>query len=155
MYMTKVYYNNWLARLILFKGYSTITLGPFILTKEDYLPDHVINEERIHARQWKDCFTMGMIIAYFASFLFSAPYHWYAFLPFLLPFVLYYIMYLVEWLISFIHHFFEKKDKNVGEANTKAYYASAMEMEAKENRDNMDYLRTRPFGAFFRYYGKI
>lgn len=30
-----------------------------------------------------------------------------------------------------------------------------MEMEAKENRDNMDYLRTRPFGAFFRYYGKI
>lgn len=73
MYMTKVYYNNWLAKLILFKGYSTITLGPFILTKEDYLPDHVINEERIHVRQWKDCFTMGLIIAYFASFLFSAP----------------------------------------------------------------------------------
>lgn len=43
MYMTKVYYNNWLAKLILFNGYSTITLGPFILTKEDYLPDHVIN----------------------------------------------------------------------------------------------------------------
>ena len=113
MYMTKVYYNNWLAKLILFKGYSTITLGPFILTKEDYLPDHVINEERIHARQWKDCFTMGLIIAYFASFLFSAPYHWYAFLPFLLPFVLYYIMYLVEWLISFIYHVIKDKGKEV------------------------------------------
>lgn len=73
--MTKIYYNNWLARLILFKGYSTITLGPFILTKmkEGQLPDYAINEERIHVRQWKDCFTMGMIIAYFASFLFSAP----------------------------------------------------------------------------------
>lgn len=96
-----------------------------------------------------------MIIAYFASFLFSAPYHWYAFLPFLLPFTLYYIMYLVEWLISFIHHVIKYKGKEVGESNRKAYYASAMEMEAKENRDNMDYLRTRPFGAFFRYYGKI
>ena len=83
--MTKIHYNYWLARLILFKGYSTITLGPFILTimKEGQLPDYAINEERIHVRQWKDCFTMGMIIAYFASFLFSAPYHWYAFLPFL------------------------------------------------------------------------
>lgn len=157
MHMTKVYYDNWLARLILFKGYSTITLGPFILTKmkEGQLPDYAINEERIHVRQWKDCFTMGMIIAYFASFLFSAPYHWYAFLPFLLPFTLYYIMYLVEWLISFIHHVIKDKGKEVGESNRKAYYASSMEMEAKENRDNMDYLRTRPFGAFFRYYGRI
>lgn len=113
--MTKIHYNNWLARLILFKGYSTITLGPFILTKmkEGQLPDYAINEERIHVRQWK------------------------------------------EWLISFIHHVIKDKGKEVGESNRKAYYASAMEMEAKENRDNMDYLRTRPFGAFFRYYGRI
>ena len=50
---------------------------------------------------------------------------------------------------------YKRQGKEVGESNSKAYYASAMEMEAKENRDNMDYLRTRPFGAFFRYYGKI
>lgn len=76
-------------------------------------------------------------------------------MPFLLPFVLYYIMYLVEWLISFIYHVIKDKGKEVGESNSKACHASAMEMEAKENRDNMDYLRTRPFGAFFRYYGTI
>lgn len=152
--ITKVYYNSWLAKLILFEGYSTITLGCFIFTKEDYLPDHVLNEEMIHSRQWQDCLAIGILISVILASV----------LPFsitrmitllLFPVVFYYILYVMEYIVSFIHHFFSTKDKDVKAANKKAYYASAMEMEAKENRRDLGYLNTRQFCAFLKYYGRL
>lgn len=153
--MGKVYYNNWLAKLILFEGYNTITLGPFIITKGNHLSDEAINEEMIHVRQWKDCVTLGLFVSFFISCFLHYPASAWWWLLLLLPLVFYYVMYGIEWLVSFLHHYFETGDKNAANANGKAYYSSAMEMEAKENRDNSRYLDSRPFGAFIKYYGKI
>lgn len=151
----KIYYNNWLAKLILFKGYSTIMLFGYVITKKSYLSPETINEEMIHVRQWKDCITLGLFLTLFITYSLSYPCSKWIMLLLLIPLVFYYVLYWMEYLISFIHHFFETSDKNAGNANNKAYYASAMEMEAKENKNNPEYLNTRPFGAFFKYYGKL
>ena len=154
--VTRVYYNSKLAKLILFKGYSTIMLFGSVFTKESSLPPEVLNEEMIHARQYKDCITLGLLFDVVLVFGFLRyPCYPTVWLILLVPLVFYYAMYFFEWLISFIHHFFSKKRKDVAEANEKAYHASAMEMEAKENRDNLKYLQTRHFCAFFKYYGKL
>lgn len=151
--MAKIYYNNWLAKLILFKDYNTITIGCYILTKLDSLPRVVINEEMIHVRQWKDCFTLGAIVGLCLTFCLHYPASKWALLILLIPFVFYYILYFLEWMVSFIHHLFKKS--SLKGSNKKAYYASAMEMEAKKWRHYDEYLSIRPFGAFFSYYGKL
>ena len=60
--MTKIYYNNWLAKLILWDGYSTIMLFGFILTKRKSLSEKTLNHEAIHVAQYKECFVLGLIL---------------------------------------------------------------------------------------------
>lgn len=68
----------------------------------------------------------------------------------------YYILYLLEWVVSFIYHLI-KPGGSVVDDNHDAYSASAMEMEAKENEENFNYLVERKLFTFkfFKYYGTV
>lgn len=144
----KVFYENWLAKAILFKNYGTMMFFGFIITKHASLPIETQREERIHQLQFKECMEIATIPAVFLSLYVS--WWWMLLIP-----TLYYIMYGVEWFISFIYHLFKDKQIGDGKVNANAYYASAFEMEAKENRNSQIYLRFRKWGAWFKYYGKL
>lgn len=144
----KVFYENWLAKAILFKNYGTMMFFGFIITKHASLPIETQREERIHQLQFKECMEIATIPAVFLSLYVS--WWWMLLIP-----LFYYILYGVEWLISLVYHLFTDERIGGGKVNNNAYRASAFEMEAKLNQDNPNYLKERKWGAWFHYYGKI
>lgn len=56
-----------------------------------------------------------------------------------LLYVGFYIWYFIEWLIE------------LGRYGGKSYYRNTFEREAYANDENLDYLKTRPFWAFWEY----
>ena len=52
--MKKVFYRSWIAKHLLFAGYSTITLLAWVFTKwsKTEARQSTINHECTHARQW-------------------------------------------------------------------------------------------------------
>lgn len=159
--MGKVYYNNWFAKLILFQGYGTIMFLGMILTKarEGRLSEKTINHETIHQYQYCECLLIGAVIStiIILSTNISLWNQWWFYLCwviFILSF--YYILYLVEWLVSIIYHLI-KPGGSLADDNHDAYKASAMEMEAKANENNLNYLKERGIFTFkfFSYYGTV
>lgn len=53
----KVFYESKLAKMLLWQGYNTITLGCFVFTKKkkEEMKQRVLNHEAIHVRQWEEC----------------------------------------------------------------------------------------------------
>lgn len=145
-----VFYENWLAKLILFGSYNTIMFFGLILTKESYLTAEVIQHEKIHVRQYLEVLILFLLVATILSiFRIGSPYF------FVMAFFMYYIIYGIEWFISFTHHLFSKKKKDFVVANGKAYKNSAMEMEAYVNESEPFYLEHRRLFSFIKYYGLI
>lgn len=60
----KVFYESKLAKMLLWQGYSTITLGCFIFTKKtkEEMKQRVLNHEAIHVRQWEECMIASAIL---------------------------------------------------------------------------------------------
>jgi fatty acid desaturase len=149
--MKRIYYNNQLARILLaLSSCHTIMFFGFVLSTltADRIAKTTENHEFIHMVQYWVCVAIGAAIAIPLVYFFG---WWFI----LLPAFLYYILYVGEAAISFVHHFFSTKKKDAARAADKAYYNSAMEMEAYENDGNFEYLMTRPWWANFRYYGKL
>lgn len=141
-----IFCNSKLAKWLLLPGYSTIMLFLCVFSKEVELDECTIRHENIHRLQYVDCFIVGLIIALLCYMLGIS---WYILLW--LPLLMYYIMYCIEYCISFAYHIC--KGKTCKQACM--YSAGAMEMEAKSNEHNADYLHQRPFLAFVDYYGSI
>lgn len=146
--MEKIYYNNPLAKLILFGNYHTIMLFGFILTKLNELSEAVFRHEKTHQKQYVECMEIATIPSALLAFNVSA--WWLLLIP-----LFYYILYLAEWFVSFVYHLFADERIGGGKVNNNAYRASAFEMEAKLNQDNPNYLKERKWGAWMHYYGKI
>lgn len=147
--MKTIYLNNWLAKILLyFSDCHTIMIFGFILSTRSTLIENAINHERIHVRQYWECFVIGLVIA---CVLACFGIFW----GFILPLILFYLMYGIEWAISFIHHYFSRRKKTLYDVNEESYYNSAMEMEAYENEKNPTYLIERTPLRFFKYYGKL
>lgn len=130
--MTKIYYNNWLAKLILWDDYSTIMLFGFILTKRKSLSEKTLNHEAIHVTQYKECFVLGLILMTLSGLFIPA---WWLVL---VPLFLYYLMYVIEWIARLF--------------KGNAYRNISFEREAYGNQDNLGYLKSRKVFASFRYY---
>lgn len=96
MYMKTIYYNNKLAKLILFGGYTTIMLFGFILTKLKELSEATIRHERTHQKQFFECMEIAAIPSVLLSLYVSA--WWLLLIP-----LFYYILYLAEWFVSFVY----------------------------------------------------
>lgn len=146
--MKVIYYDNWIAKMILFGRYTTIMLFGFILTKLKELSESTKRHEQTHKRQFLECMEIATVPAILLV-IYATPW-WLLIIP-----LLYYILYLAEWLISFVYHLFTDRNIGGGKVNANAYRASAFEMEAKLNQDNPNYLKERKWCAWFHYYGKV
>lgn len=146
--MKPIYYNNLLAKLILFGNYHTIMLFGFILTKLNVLSETVFRHEKTHQKQYVECMEIAVVPAILLSVYASL--WWLLLIP-----AFYYLLYLGEWLVSFVYHLFTDDKIGGGKVNSNAYRAGAMEMEAKLNQDNPNYLKERKWGAWIKYYGNV
>ena len=137
-----VLYNDRLAKIILWSGYHTITLGPFILTtkKKSEVTDEIINHEKIHVMQWCEVTALSVLIwAFIMVALVDLKYLWT--LP--LCFVVYYIIYVAEWAISRLYG---------GETGHEDYLHIEFEKEAYKHQKDVDYLSHRkPFAWLFKW----
>lgn len=132
-----------------------------ILTKarEGRLSEKTINHETIHQYQYCECLLIGAVISTIIVLAtnISLWNQWWFYLcwaTFILAF--YYVLYLAEWLVSIIYHLI-KPGGSLADDNHDAYKASAMEMEAKANENNLNYLKERGIFTFkfFSYYGTV
>ena len=146
--MKAIYYDNRLAKLILFGRYTTIMLFGFILTKMQELSEATKRHERTHQRQYLECMGIAALPSILMA-IYDSPW-WLLVIP-----LFYYILYLAEWFVSFLYHLFTDDKIGGGKVNSNAYHASAFEMEAKLNQDNPNYLEGRKWCSWILYYGKI
>jgi hypothetical protein len=115
-----------------------ITLAPFgIYVIEENLTNlFTINHESIHWKQQLEMIVVGAIIAVLAGILLLSfnVFSWWLLTLLAFPFLFFYLWYLIEWLIRI-------------PINGKAAYRSlSFEREGWENREDLDYLKTRkPF----------
>ena len=62
----------------------------------------------------------------------------------------FYLLYGVEWLISYVYHILQGDARD--RWNDAAYHASAFEMEAYAHEAEANYLSSRRWFAFVKYY---
>lgn len=130
--MKTIYYNNLLAKLLLFRGYTTIMLFGFILTKLNELKPSTLRHENIHRRQYVECVALSLPLVLLLCWLVS----WWFLL--LIP-TFYYILYLGEWLVRLFRS-----------GNT--YRNISFEKEAYQNQNSPGYLSERKWFAWMKYY---
>lgn len=138
--MKKVIYDSWIARNLLFKGYSTITLTAFVFTRyksKEEMPQHVRNHECTHARKWAEMFLLGFFVVFVLQIPFDISSWWY-----LLPFFAFYIWYLLEVAIRSIIIW------------GNGYRYVSFEREARENQYDNTYLENGNYFNWITYYGK-
>lgn len=146
--MKTIYYNNKLAKLLLFSGYTTIMLFGFILTKNPWLTLDTETHEQIHQRQFFECMELALFPAVLAAIYISPL--WLLLIP-----TFYYLLYLWEWLVSFMYHSVVNHGESLSEINHMAYKSISFEREAKMNQGCKCYLNERKRFAWLRYYGTI
>lgn len=135
-----ILYNDKLAKMILWSGYHTITLGPFIFTtkKQGEVTDEIINHEKIHVMQWCEVTALSVLLWSFLMLALDFRYLWT--LP--LCFVVYYIIYVAEYAISRLYG---------GETGHEDYRHIGFEKEAYKHQKDMTYLSRRlPFAWLFQ-----
>jgi len=104
-----------ISKYIVPKGYSGITMFPFVFLRSFDLKENVtlVNHEKIHLRQQLE-------------FL-------------IIPF---YVIYIIEFFVRLVQY----KNWHV------AYRNISFEREAYKNENDLNYLMSRPFWAFIKYY---
>lgn len=133
--MKRCHFNNWLAKLILAKNYTAITLffnSFFKYDEEAYEWDN-INHECIHQVQQVECFILGLIVGVIIMGL-GAP--WWI-IP-IMAFGFFYLWYGIEYLIILAFAGWDKQNDR--------YHDVSFEEEAHSNDIKWDYLKERlPF----------
>lgn len=151
--MRKVYYNNLLARLLLWrKGYNTAMIFGFICTKRKRvqpLSSKAVNHESIHVEQYMEVTAAALLAALVFSLAFGS-----AVWPFVTAILLYYVIYFVEAGISWTYNVVRRKLSAIAAADA-AYYVSMFEMEAYANERDNQYIRDRKSFNWIRYFGKV
>lgn len=133
--MKRCHFNNWLAKLILAKNYTAITLffNSFFKYDEEVYEWDNINHECIHQVQQIECFILGLIIGIIVVGL-GAP--WWV-IP-IIAFGFFYLWYGIEYLIILAFAGWDKQNDR--------YHDVSFEEEAHSNDNKWDYLKERlPF----------
>lgn len=143
----KVFYNSAFARFILLSGHSTIALGCLVFTVNDKLPDKTLNHEAIHVRQWVECMVIYLALASIIMLLTKFLWWVYLFAP-----LFFYVLYLSEYWFSRLYRLFGGMTDT---SHIVSYRSVSFEMEAKVNENYMNYLKSRKWLSFIKYYGKL
>ena len=144
----KVFYESKLAKMLLWPGYSTITLGCFVFTKKSKMEmeQRVIDHEAIHVRQWEEITVTSAIVLLLCLPL-GLSLGWSLITP-----LVFYIWYGIEWLIR-LHHWACKgiKGTDFKSVSHAAYRSVSFEREAYNNEHIEGYLKVRKLFVFFMY----
>ena len=135
--MKKIYYDSRIARCLLMKNFSTITLAAWVLTKYKppaEMPQYVRNHESIHVRQWCECMVLVSVVIW-ALVLFAGISPWW----FTLAFLMFYILYVLEWLVKLCVYGHD------------AYRYISFEREANAGEDDSNYLENSGYFEWVKY----
>lgn len=137
--MKKVFYESWIAKHLLFSGYSTITLFAWVFTKwtEALARQSTINHECVHARQWTELTIASGLIIWAGMLIFGFSAWW-----LLLSSVVFYLWYVVEWCIRVIVGCFSSHD---------AYRMVSFEREARLAETDSNYLENSRYFAWLKF----
>lgn len=128
----KVFYNNSLAKIMLPKGFSTITLFELIFTKytKDQMSDVTLAHEKVHVDQYVEIRNVTLLLSLIITTIYykhgGSP-TWYL-INAILSYCMFYVLYISEWLIRIIIWMLYTKKK--GYAMRSAYYSISFEKEA-------------------------
>lgn len=152
--MRKIYYNNLLARLLLWrKDYETAMIFGFICTKRKQaqpLSSKAVNHEAIHVEQYMEVTAVALLAALMLSLAFGV-----GRLASSWALLLYYIiLILLRQGFRGCYNTVRRKLSATAAADT-AYYASMFEMEAHANEGDNQYIRGRKSFNWIRYFGKV
>lgn len=142
--MKKVFYDNWIAKHLLFATYSTITLCAWVLTKCESLSQRVINHECTHARQWIELTVAAGMLIWIGMLVFGHSPWWFLLAP-----LVFYAWYVLEYLIRRLLGFFSGDSKQ----NT-AYRLVSFEQEARLAENDPNYLENSNYFAWINFYKK-
>lgn len=147
--MRRIYYSSSLAKWLLAKDYDTAMLFGVICTKVSKdcpLPETTKRHESIHAEQYREVTWLGFCVALVLQVIFGGGW-WFVPAP-----VAYYLLYFLEAVISIAVHIARKGWPS---ALKTAYENSMFEQEAFDGELTPEYIESRRFCAFLRYFGKI
>ena len=145
--MRRIFYNNWLAKLLLWSGYSTAMIFGYICTKgKKQLSLRIKQHESIHAEQYNEITMISFIIAIIFQLVFGGKW-----LFVCIP-IMYYIIYIIEALITWLVRVWKNGWKDALDI---AYNNSMFEQEARYGESVYGYIETRKYLSFLRYFGKI
>lgn len=128
----KVFYNSLLAKTILLKGFSTVTLFGLIFTKytKDQMSDGVLAHEKVHVDQYVEIRNVTLFLSMIITTIYcnhGGNLVWYP-INIILSYCMFYILYVLEWIIKLIiWRLFNKKK---GYPMKSAYYSISFEKEA-------------------------
>ena len=139
--MKRCHFNNWLAKLILAKNYTAITLffNSFFKYDEEVYEWDNINHECIHQVQQIECSIVGLVLGIILWLSFGISFWWVV----ALTFGFFYLWYVIEYLIILC---FAKWDKQ-----NERYHDVSFEEEAHNNDKNLSYLEDRKPFAWIKY----
>lgn len=134
--MKKIFYDNWIAKIILFTC-NTITLGPFVLTKQKILLQSTINHECTHARQWIEMAVASDTVIWILMLAFDLSSWW-----MLISGIFFYIWYALEYLIRLA----------VYRNHKQAYKSICFESEASKAENDCNYLENAHYFSWIKYF---
>lgn len=139
--MKKVFYESWIAKHLLFKGYTTITLLAWVLTAwtKEEAKQSVINHECVHARQWIELTVAAGALLWLGMLVFG-------FSPWclLIATAVFYVWYIIEAFIRWIIGF--------GKKDYSAYHNISFEREAKLAEYDNNYLENCVYFDWLQFY---
>lgn len=137
--MKKVFTSSWLAKAILWAGYHTITIGPFVFSERAELDQSVRNHECTHARQWIEVTVLAGFTLWLLMIIANLSAWWMLLAP-----TCFYCWYGIEWAIRLC----SLHDSN------QAYKAVSFEQEAKLAEKDDNYLENSHYFAWMRLLNK-
>lgn len=98
----KVHYNSQLAKLVTFiPNFKTIMLFGAVFTEKSELDGKVLEHEKTHCLQYKDCFNLGIyvdVLLLFILFAFNIV-NWNLLYLIIIPILLFYAWYGIEYIV--------------------------------------------------------
>lgn len=137
--MKRIFYQSKVAKVLLyFSICSTITIGPFVLSKlsESEMPQYVRNHECTHSRQWIETTVASGFLLFLLVALAGVNAWWLALSAFV-----FYLWYGLEYLIRLCI----LRDGN------KAYRAVSFEQEAYANEKDANYNENSAYFSWVKY----
>lgn len=142
--MKKVFYESWIAKHLLFKDCTTITLFAWVFTKwsKEEASQSTINHECVHARQWVELSICAAIILWFSILIYNISVLWFLVAPFV-----FYIWYIVEWFIR------ELVAGVMADCSDEynAYRRTSFEREARLAEYDNSYLENSDYFTWFKF----